>query len=80
MNTSVEFADEAKYYVELRLLQRDVEIVLESVNNNNFVGTIIHPNGNIAESLLKEGLARCVDWSMAYMKSGKKILHYDANN
>ncbi|XP_044734250.1 staphylococcal nuclease domain-containing protein 1 isoform X1 [Chrysoperla carnea] len=70
LNTSVEFADEAKYYVELRLLQRDVEIVLESVNNNNFVGTIIHPNGNIAESLLKEGLARCVDWSMAYMKSG----------
>lgn len=26
--------------------------------------------GNIAELLLKEGFARCVDWSMAFMKSG----------
>jgi hypothetical protein len=26
--------------------------------------------GNIAEALLKEGFARCVDWSMAFMKSG----------
>lgn len=37
------FADEAKFFVETRLLQRDVEIILESVNNNNFVGSIIHP-------------------------------------
>lgn len=56
--------------MEIRLLQRDVEIILESVNNNNFVGTILHPKGNIAEALLKEGFARCVDWSMAFMKSG----------
>jgi staphylococcal nuclease domain-containing protein 1 len=26
--------------------------------------------GNIAEALLKEGFARCVDWSIASMKSG----------
>jgi endonuclease YncB( thermonuclease family) len=26
--------------------------------------------GNIAEALLKEGFARCVDWSMALMKTG----------
>jgi staphylococcal nuclease domain-containing protein 1 len=37
------YAEEAKFFVESRLLQRDVEIILESVNNNNFVGTIIHP-------------------------------------
>ncbi|KAB0792451.1 hypothetical protein PPYR_14410 [Photinus pyralis] len=66
----VAFAEEARYFVEVRLLQRDVEIILESVNNNNFVGTIVHPKGNIAEALLKEGFARCVDWSMAFMKSG----------
>lgn len=64
------FAEEARYFVEIRLLQREVEIILESVNNNNFVGTILHPKGNIAEALLKEGFARCVDWSMAFMKSG----------
>ncbi|CAH0547008.1 unnamed protein product [Brassicogethes aeneus] len=69
-NAEVEFAAEAKYFVEIRLLQRDVEIILESVNNNNFVGTILHPKGNIAEALLKEGFARCVDWSIAFMRSG----------
>lgn len=26
--------------------------------------------GNIAEALLKEGFAKCVDWSMASMKTG----------
>jgi len=69
-NIKVEFAEEARYYVESRLLQREVEVVLDSVNNNNFVGTILHPKGNIAELLLKEGFARCVDWSIAFMKSG----------
>lgn len=62
--------EEAKYFVESLLLQRDVDIILESINNNNFVGTIVHPNGNIAELLLKKGFARCVDWSIAYLKSG----------
>ncbi|XP_018575956.1 staphylococcal nuclease domain-containing protein 1 [Anoplophora glabripennis] len=66
----VEYAEEARYFVEVRLLQREVEIILESVNNANFVGTIVHPKGNIAELLLKEGFARCVDWSIAFMKSG----------
>ncbi|CAG0887351.1 unnamed protein product, partial [Darwinula stevensoni] len=61
------FAEEARFFTESRLLQRDVEIILESVNNNNFVGTIRHPHGNIAEALLKEGFARCVDWSMAFV-------------
>jgi staphylococcal nuclease domain-containing protein 1 len=37
------YAEEAKFFVETRLLQRDVEIILESVNNNNFVGTVVHP-------------------------------------
>lgn len=66
----VPYAEEARYFVEVRLLQREVEIILESVNNNNFVGTILHPKGNIAEALLREGFARCVDWSIAFMKSG----------
>jgi len=64
------FEDEAKYFVESRLLQRDVTIVLEGVSNNNIVGTVLHPNGNIAESLLREGFARCVDWSMTMVTSG----------
>ncbi|KAG8224358.1 hypothetical protein J437_LFUL004314 [Ladona fulva] len=68
------YALEARYFVESRLLQRDVEIILESVANNNFVGSIVHPKGNIAEILLKEGLAKCVDWSMASVYGGPEKL------
>ena len=42
-SSNVPYAEEAKFFVESKLLQRDVEIILESVNNNNFVGSIIHP-------------------------------------
>jgi staphylococcal nuclease domain-containing protein 1 len=30
--------------------------------------------GNIAEALLKEGFARCMDWTLATMKSGSNKL------
>lgn len=70
-SVEVPFANEARFFVESRLLQRDVEILLESVNNLNFVGTILYPKGNIAEALLREGFAKCVDWSMAFMKNGE---------
>jgi len=67
---SEEYAVEAHYFTESRLLQRDVNVILESSNNNNFVGSIIHPNGNIAEALLKEGMAKCVDWSISKVTGG----------
>ncbi|MCL4136789.1 UNVERIFIED_CONTAM: hypothetical protein GTU68_060303, partial [Idotea baltica] len=68
------FAEEARYFVESRLLQRDVEIFLETYNNNNLVGSIKHPNGNIADLLLREGFAKCVDWSMATVTGGPEKL------
>ncbi|CAG9781813.1 unnamed protein product [Diatraea saccharalis] len=68
------YAEEARFFLESKLLQKDVEVILESVNNNNFVGTILHPQGNIAEALLRQGFARCVDWSLAVMKSGASTL------
>lgn len=37
------FAAEAKFFTESRLLQRDVQIVLESCHNQNILGTILHP-------------------------------------
>lgn len=46
-STSQPYGDEAKFFVETRLLQKDVEVVLESVNNNNFVGSIHHPVSKI---------------------------------
>uniref|UniRef100_A0A1B6ECM6 Staphylococcal nuclease domain-containing protein 1 n=1 Tax=Clastoptera arizonana TaxID=38151 RepID=A0A1B6ECM6_9HEMI len=74
LSVKVDYADEARYFVESRLLQRDVDVVLESVNNNNFVGSILHPKGNIAELLVLEGFARIVDWSMAKLKNGREKL------
>ncbi|KAL3102323.1 hypothetical protein niasHS_003732 [Heterodera schachtii] len=69
-----EFGEDAKLFVELRLLQRDVKVVLETTANQNFIGTVLHPRGNIAEFLLKEGLAKCVDWSMAVVTGGGEKL------
>ena len=37
------FAEEAKYFTESRLLQRDVKIILEGTANQNFIGTVLHP-------------------------------------
>ncbi|CAI2334758.1 unnamed protein product [Caenorhabditis sp. 36 PRJEB53466] len=68
------FSEEAKFFTEARLLQRDVQIVLESTSNQNFVGSILHPKGNIAESLVREGYAKCVDWSIGLCTGGSEVL------
>ena len=39
-------AEEAKYFTESRLLQRDVQIILEGVSNQNLLGTVLHPVSN----------------------------------
>jgi len=40
------FAEEAKYFTESRLLQRDVKIVMEGVSNQNILGSVLHPVRN----------------------------------
>ncbi|KAG7139968.1 Staphylococcal nuclease domain-containing protein 1 like [Verticillium longisporum] len=60
-----EFGNEAKAFVEERMLQRKVKVDIVGVSSQGqLVATIIHPNGNknIAEFLLSEGLARCNDF------------------
>lgn len=64
-------AVQAKYFAETRLLQREVKIIIQGVNNNSFLGTILHPNGNISEFLLREGYAKIVDWSLGLVTEGK---------
>ena len=67
------FAEEARQFVETRLLQQDVKVVLEGVANQSsgiLQGTVLHPRGNISEFLLKDGLAKCVDWSMGIVSAG----------
>lgn len=56
------WGNESQAFVEERLLQRGVQVRILGVSPNNLlVGEVRHPVGNIAEFLLKEGLARCVD-------------------
>ncbi|KAI6196869.1 Nuclease domain-containing protein [Aphelenchoides besseyi] len=71
---SEEYGDEAKFFVETRLLQREVKVTLEDVSGQNFIGSVIHPRGNIAEFLLKEGLAKCVEWSLSKVSGGPQSL------
>ncbi|EFW16194.1 hypothetical protein D8B26_006099 [Coccidioides posadasii str. Silveira] len=56
------YGDQAQQFVEMRLLQRKVKVSLHGTTlQNQLVGTVLHPNGNIAKFLLEEGLARCAD-------------------
>jgi staphylococcal nuclease domain-containing protein 1 len=63
------FAVEAKQFVELRLLQRELEITLHGTDKSGICGvaSIHHPKGNIAVELLKGGLAKMSDWSVRMM-------------
>lgn len=63
------FAEEARQFVETRLLQRELKISLYGTDKSGIcaVGTIHHPRGNIGVELLKHGLARVSDWSSRMM-------------
>uniref|UniRef100_A0A914M2H7 Staphylococcal nuclease domain-containing protein n=1 Tax=Meloidogyne incognita TaxID=6306 RepID=A0A914M2H7_MELIC len=74
-----EFGEEAKFFVEIRLLQRDVKVILESTSNQNFIGSVLHPRGNIAEFLLRDGLAKCLDWTMGLVTGGGEKLREAEN-
>ena len=37
------FAEEARFFSEARLLQRDIKVRLEGVSSQNAVGTVLHP-------------------------------------
>lgn len=50
---------EARFFVEIRLLNRDVHVRIEGSDDfGNLLGTIIHPNGEIGLLLLSNGFAK----------------------
>lgn len=64
--------DEARKFVEDRLLQRNVKVEVFGLSpQNQLIAAILHPNGSIAEFLLKAGLARCYDLHSTLL--GKKM-------
>ena len=75
------FGEEAHQFVETRLLQRNVKVDILGVNpQSQLVCSVKHPNGSIAEFLLKSGLARCTDFhsimlggEMATLRQAEKL-------
>jgi staphylococcal nuclease domain-containing protein 1 len=73
--TSEPHAREAKFLVERTVLNRDVKVRLEGVDKfNNFFGSLRLSSGeNLAETLLSQGMAKCVEWSMKFASDGDKL-------
>ena len=66
------FAVEARNFVELRLLQRELKITLHGTDKSGvcLVGTVHHPRGSIGAEVLKNGLGRISDWTIRMMSPG----------
>eukprot|EP00948_MAST-09A_sp_MAST-9A-sp1_P002834 g2834.t1 len=65
-------ASEARRFVAMRLLHRDVKIELTGFGGSNstmLYGEVRHPAGDISTLLLSRGLAHMVDWSAATLSS-----------
>ncbi|KAF5186290.1 Ribonuclease [Thalictrum thalictroides] len=67
------FGREAKHFTEIRVLNRDVRIVLEGVDKfSNLVGSVYYPEGDSAKDLALElvqnGVAKYLDWSANMME------------
>jgi staphylococcal nuclease domain-containing protein 1 len=58
------FGEEAQQFVESRMLQRNVQVVVLGLSpQNQIVATVKHPTqGTIAPHILKAGLAKCTDF------------------
>lgn len=68
-----EHGEEAKFFTESRLLNREVNVHVEQVQALNFVsvvGSILFGDKNIALFLLKEGLAKTVDRTIGLVHGG----------
>ena len=69
------FSTEAHQFVEMRLLQREVKVkVLGTSPQGQLICAVIHPNGNIAEFVLRAGLARLIDFHSTLLGSDMAAL------
>jgi len=71
------YAKEAKHFTEIRVLNKDVRIVLEGVDKfSNLIGSVYYPDGDVATDLALElvenGLAKYVEWSASMMEEDAK--------
>lgn len=71
------FGREGKHFTEIRVLHRDVRIVLEGVDKfSNLIGSVYYPDGDVAKDLALElvehGLAKYVEWSACMLEDDVK--------
>lgn len=68
-------ANESHQFVETRLLQRNVKVTaLGLTPQNQLICIVKHPNGSIADFLLKAGLAQCTDFHSTLLGAEMKTL------
>ncbi|KAL2657156.1 hypothetical protein AAZV13_04G164600 [Glycine max] len=71
------FAHDAKFFTEMRVLNREVRLVLEGVDKfSNLIGSVYYPDGesakDLALELVENGYAKYVDWSANMMEEEAK--------
>lgn len=71
------FALEAKFFTEVRVLNRNVHIVLQGVDKySNLVGSVYYPDGDsekdLGLELVENGYAKYVEWSAKLMEEDAK--------
>lgn len=69
------FAREAKYFTELKTLNRDVHVVVDMADKTgNLFGQVLYTEKdeqhNLSIQLLRAGLAKVQDWSASYIDGG----------
>lgn len=69
-----EFNDQATFFTESRLLQRDVRVRIEQTpkNGGQFIGSVTCGNNNLAEHLLREGMAK-TNWTISKALDPSKL-------
>ncbi|CAA3011936.1 staphylococcal nuclease domain-containing 1-like [Olea europaea subsp. europaea] len=71
------FGREAKHFTEIRVLNREVRIVLEGIDKfSNLIGSVYYSDGESAKDLALElvetGLAKYVEWSASLLEDDAK--------
>ncbi|KAI1286752.1 Nuclease domain-containing protein [Halotydeus destructor] len=70
------FGDEARFFTETRLLQKDIQVRIEQITgtiNPAFHGSVTLGSNNIAEALVKEGMAKCMDRTLLSALGPEKL-------
>lgn len=63
-DTTELFAEQSKFYVESRLLQREIQFIPEAIVNDTLIGTVKAGSINLALALLCEGLVQIQEWGL----------------